>query len=125
VSHFARIDENNIVTEVIVWSDDLSYLPSNKYGGNWIQTSYNTKGGIHYSADNNTPSENQEKALRKNFAGIGYYYDKDRDAFIAPQPFNSWLLNEETCIWEAPIPFPKTGLKYNWNENNEDWDEVE
>lgn len=124
MSHFAKIDGNNIVTEVIVWSDDLSYLPSDKYGGNWIQTSYNTKGGIHYAADNNTPSENQEKALRKNFAGIGYYYDENRDAFIPPKPFDSWLLNEETCIWEAPISFPKTGLKYNWNELNKDWEVI-
>jgi hypothetical protein len=82
----------------------------------WKQTSYNTHGGVHNN--NGTP-------LRKNHAGIGYIYDEDRDAFIAPKPFNSWVLNENTCLWEAPIPMPTTELEnnqfYSWNEENQSW----
>jgi hypothetical protein len=82
----------------------------------WKQTSYNTHGGVHNN--NGTP-------LRKNHAGIGYIYDEDRDAFIAPKPFNSWVLNENTCLWEAPIPMPTTELEnnqfYSWDEENQSW----
>jgi hypothetical protein len=82
----------------------------------WKQTSYNTHGGVH---DNNgTP-------LRKNHAGIGYTYDEDRDAFIPKKPFNSWILNENTCLWESPIPYPQDNNKYSWNEQNQSWDLVE
>jgi len=82
----------------------------------WKQTSYNTHGGVH---DNNgTP-------LRKNHAGIGYTYDETRDAFIAPKPFNSWILNETSCLWEAPIPYPQDNYTYRWNESTLTWDIVE
>jgi hypothetical protein len=82
----------------------------------WKQTSYNTHGGIH---DNNgTP-------LRKNHAGIGYTYDEDRDAFIPKKPFNSWILNETTCLWESPIPYPQDNNRYKWNEQNQSWDLIE
>jgi hypothetical protein len=82
----------------------------------WKQTSYNTHGGVHSS--NGT-------SLRKNFAGIGYTYDEDRDAFIAPKPFNSWILNEDTCLWEAPVAKPEDNNKYTWNESTLTWDIVE
>jgi hypothetical protein len=79
----------------------------------WKQTSYNTHGGIH---------NNNETPLRKNHAGIGYTYDEDRDAFIPKKPFNSWVLNESTCLWESPIPYPQDNNKYKWNEQNQSWD---
>ena len=82
----------------------------------WKQTSYNTKGGVH---------DNGGTPLRKNHAGIGYTYDETRDAFIAPKPFNSWILNETSCLWEAPIPYPQDNYTYRWNESTLTWDIVE
>lgn len=82
----------------------------------WKQTSYNTHGGVH---------DNGGTPLRKNHAGIGYTYDEDRDAFIPPKPFKSWILNESTCLWESPIPYPQDNNKYNWNEQNQSWDLIE
>jgi hypothetical protein len=79
----------------------------------WVQTSYNTHGGVH---------DNGGTPLRKNHAGIGYTYDEDRDAFIPKKPFNSWVLNESTCLWESPIPYPQDNNKYKWNEQNQSWD---
>ena len=79
----------------------------------WKQTSYNTHGGVH---------DNGGTPLRKNHAGIGYTYDEDRDAFIPKKPFNSWVLNESTCLWESPIPYPQDGNMYKWNEQNQSWD---
>ena len=79
----------------------------------WVQTSYNTHGGVHNN--NGTP-------LRKNFAGIGMTYDEDRDAFIPKKPYNSWILNEQTCLWEAPVALPDTENKYTWNEATVSWD---
>jgi len=79
----------------------------------WKQTSYNTNGGVHSSGG--TP-------LRKNHAGIGYTYDEDRDAFIPKKPFNSWVLNEQTCLWNAPVAYPTDGGKYTWNETTKNWD---
>ena len=81
----------------------------------WKQTSYNTHGGVH---------DNGGTPLRKNHAGIGYTYDEDRDAFIPKKPFNSWVLNESTCLWESPIPYPQDNNKYSWNEQNQSWDLV-
>ena len=103
MSHFAKI-ENNIVTEVIVAEQDFI----DTLDGTWVQTSYNTRGGVHLLGG--TP-------LRKNYAGIGDTYDADRDAFISPQPFNSWTLNEDTCLWEAPISYPADNQKYSWDED--------
>ena len=82
----------------------------------WVQTSYNTRGGVNNN--NGTP-------LRKNFAGIGYTYDENRDAFIPKKPFNSWVLNEDTCLWESPIPYPQDNNRYDWNEQNQSWDLIE
>lgn len=110
MAHFAKIDENNIVTEVVV-CDDIQWLIQN-FGGTWIQTSYNTSGGVHKLGG--TP-------LRKNFAGIGFKYDERLDAFIEPKPFKSWMLNPETCKWKAPIPYPKDGKAYHWDDEHIKW----
>jgi hypothetical protein len=114
MSHFAKV-ENGIVTQVIVIEQDV--LASGLWGdpASWVQTSYNTYGGQHTLGG--TP-------LRKNYAGIGFTYDSVRDAFIAPQPFNSWLLNEDTCQWEAPIPMPVDGKLYTWDEETVSWKEI-
>jgi hypothetical protein len=82
----------------------------------WKQTSYNTHGGVH---------DNGGTPLRKNHASIGMIYDEDRDAFIYKKPFNSWILNEDTCLWESPIPYPQDNNEYKWNEQNQSWDLIE
>jgi hypothetical protein len=104
MSHFAKV-ENGIVTEVIVAEHD--FINSGLVGDSflWIQTSYNS-------------------TFRKNYAGVGYTYDSTRDAFIAPQPYNSWTLKEDTCLWEAPVAYPTDDLMYDWNEDTLTWDEV-
>ena len=114
MSHFAEIDENNLVLRVVVAEQD--FIDSGVLGpsSKWIQTSYNTLAGEHVLG--NTP-------LRKNYAGIGYTYDKERDAFIPPRPFESWQLNEDTCQWEPPVPYPTDGKFYIWEEALEDWKE--
>jgi hypothetical protein len=118
--HFAEIDGNNIVKRVIVAEQD--FIDSGAVGdsSNWIQTSYNTGGGVHYAPNSNEPDDGV--ALRKNFAGIGYTYDSDKDAFYQPQPYPSWLLNEDSCQWESPIPRPDDDKRYKWNEENQSWD---
>ena len=89
--------------------------------GEWLQTSYNTRGGIYYDANTNTPSQDQSKAFRKNFAGVGFIYDKDRDAFIPPKPYESWTLNDFSCLWEPPVPYPNDNKSYDWDEQNLQW----
>jgi hypothetical protein len=127
MASFAKIGLNNKVIEVLsvvneVLHDSngveqetigIDFLTKLTGYPVWKQTSYNTKGGVHSSGG--TP-------LRKNHAGIGMTYDEDRDAFIDKKPFNSWILNEDTCIWEAPTPMPNDGKRYNWNETNLTWD---
>ena len=123
MGHFAKVS-NGIVTKVIVAESDFFNNFVDDSPGKWIQTSYNTRGGVHYQPNTNEPSEDQSKALRKNYAGIGYTYDSTRDAFIPPQPFNSWTLNEDTCLWESPVPYPTDGKLYKWNEEILNWEEV-
>jgi len=115
MAHFAKLGVDNIVETVEVLSNDVATSEQagvdflNKLYGTedvWKQTSYN-------------------KTIRKNFAGIGFTYDETRDAFISPKPFNSWVLNETTCLWEAPVAYPDDGKRYSWNEENERWDAVE
>ena len=115
MSHFAKI-ENGIVTQVIVAEQD--FIDSGAVGQGWIQTSYNTRGGVHYGADGQPDGG---VALRKNYAGIGFTYDEQRDAFIAPKPFPSWTLNESTCYWDSPIPMPMDGKIYIWEEQTQTW----
>jgi hypothetical protein len=108
LSHFAKV-ENGIVTQVIVAEQDV--IDSGLFGTGWVQTSYNTHGGQHPEG----------RPLRKNYAGIGFTYDNQRDAFIPAQPFPSWLLNEETCLWDAPTPCPTDGKFYSWDETTTSW----
>ena len=113
MAHFAKVVDG-IVTKVIVAEPEFFDTFIDDSAGEWIQTSYNTHGGEHTLGG--TP-------LRKNFAGIGYTYDREKDAFIPPQPFASWTLNETTCLWEAPVPMPEEG-QYIWNESITNWTEV-
>ena len=181
MSHFAKIDDDNIVTQVVVaeqdYIDSIQELtlvsggdpsepdePSVYKSDKWIQTSYNTRGGVHYCAEvkyvskeveardeyvdylgntipaveaaeavyveGNSPGDigkpNGEVALRKNFAGIGYTYDEDRDAFIPQKPYDSWVLDEDSCLWEAPVAKPDIidEEDYSWDEDNQEWVEV-
>ena len=128
MAHFAKIDNSNIVLQVIVVDDKdtqdengdevesvgAKYL-SDGFGGTWKRTSYNTFGNVHRLGG--TP-------FRKNYAGIGYTYNAAKDAFISPQPYPSWPLNEDTCLWDAPTAYPDDGKKYTWNEDTTSWDEV-
>lgn len=109
MSHFAELDENNVVIRVLVGDNNL---PNEGYdwfvenlGGRWVQTSYNAN-------------------FRKHFAGIGFTYDEELDAFISPKPYESWVLNEETCLWESPVPYPEDGKVYYWNEDSLTWIEA-
>jgi hypothetical protein len=102
MSHFAHV-KDGIVTQVIVAEQDFIDLGVVGNPSEWIQTSYNTRGGVHYNPETGEPSADQTKALRKNYAGIGDTYDPQRDAFIEPQPAEGWVLNEQTCLWEAPV----------------------
>ena len=124
MAHFAKV-VSGTVTQVIVAEPEFFETFVDTSPGEWIQTSYNTRGGIHYQANSNEPSEDQSKALRKNYAGIGYTYDAQKDAFIPPKPFNSWVLDETSCLWEAPTPYPNDGERYTWNETTTSWDQVE
>lgn len=122
MGHYAKV-KNGIVTQVIAAKQDfIDTIQDND--NSWIKTSYNTREGVHYDPNTSTPSEDQSKALRKNYAGIGYVYDSVRDAFYQPKPFESFTLNEETCIWEAPIPAPTDDKFYEWNEDNLSWEEI-
>ena len=115
MAHFAQIDSNNTVIQVIVVEQDV--INTGLFGDptTWIQTSYNTHGGQH--SQGGTP-------LRKNYAGIGYTYDSGRDACVPPKPYPSWLLDEDTCWWTAPVaqPEPQEGVVYSWNEDTQSWD---
>lgn len=117
MAHYAFIDSNNIVTEVIPGRDegedgvDWEQWYSEFRGQTCKRTSYNTVGNQHPEG----------RPFRKNYAGIGYTYDDQRDAFIPPQPFSSWTLNEDTCLWNAPVPMPTDGQLYQWDENTSSW----
>ena len=121
MAHFASINSDNIVTQVLVVSDNDAprghdFLSKDLgLGGTWIQTSYNTRGGEH--SNGGTP-------LRKNYAGIGYTYDSGRDAFIPPKPYASWVLDEGTCLWNAPVAYPTDNKMYRWDEDTTNWIEV-
>jgi len=123
MSHYAQLDKNNVVAFVIhAKSDGKEDEFTAQTGQTWKQTSYNTRGGAHYS--DGQPSADQTKAFRFNYAGVGFTYDADRDAFIPPKPFNSWVLDEDTCLWVAPVPYPEDGNDYAWDEETGDWVET-
>lgn len=110
MSHFAKVCDG-IVIQVIVAEPEFFTTFVDSSPGEWIQTSYNTHGGQHPEG----------RPLRKNYAGIGYTYDRVRDAFIPQKPFASWVLNEDTCLWDAPVAYPTDGKRYNWNEDQQNW----
>ena len=124
MAHYAKVQQGK-VTKVIVAEKEFidSYVDTEP--GKWIQTSYNTYGGVHYDRSTNppTPSKDQSKALRKNYAGVNFIYDKKKDAFYEPQPYPSWTLNSTTCLWEAPVAYPSDGKFYDWDESSKSWKE--
>jgi len=130
MAHFAKLGVGNAVQKVEVVSNDIAtteqagvdYL-NNHYNTSdvWKQTSYNTRGSVHYINGTDTPSEDQSKAFRGNYAGLGHYYDEAKDAFIEYQPYPSWTLNETSFIWEAPVAYPDDGESYNWDEATTSW----
>jgi len=125
MGHFAQIGETGSVAQVVAANDDMGDWLAETLGGVWVQTSYNTRAGVHYTTNDDgirVPSDDQSKALRFNYAGIGFTYDPERDAFVPPKPFESWVLNEETCLWEAPLPYPDDGGSYSWNEDLLAWE---
>jgi hypothetical protein len=133
MAHYAQLNPKNLVVTVFVGrdEDDLAegvtdwetyYAPE---GFTVKQTSYNTRGGVHYDNATGEPSEDQTKALRFNYAGIGFTYDEERDAFIPPKPFESWVLDEATCLWEAPVAYPEDGADYTWDEETQEWTAIE
>ncbi len=124
MAHFAKINESNIVTQVVVVNDSDGNNDTNgqnflnnlfKTTHTWKKTSYNTYGNTHRLGG--TP-------YRKNFASVGFTYDSSRDAFIEPKPYNSWTLNETTCLWESPVAYPSDGKSYEWDEDNTQWVEI-
>jgi hypothetical protein len=115
MAHFAKLGTGNIVEQVIVVSNDIAI--TEQAGVDFINKLYNTRDVWKQTSYNNK--------IRKNYAGIGYSYDQSRDAFIAPKPFNSWILNEDTCLWNAPVAMPIDDNRYTWNEQTLSWDIVE
>ena len=121
MSHYAQLDENNMIVFVIAAKSDHKEDEFTESTGNvWKQTSYNTYGGVHYT--DGVPSADQSKALRYNYAGIGFTYDENRDAFIPPKPFESWILDEGICLWQPPLPYPEDGGNYRWDEDLFSWE---
>ena len=127
MAHFAKLDENNVVIFVTVGAEHDDGKEDELFqrtGDVYKQTSYNTRGGVYYTPNTNDPDPDQSKAFRKNYAGIGYTYDATRDAFIPPQPYPSWVLNETSCLWDAPVAYPTDGKRYSWDEATQNWIEV-
>lgn len=128
MAHYALLNYQNIVTKVCTGKNEdetdtnIELVYQNMFGQLCKRTSYNTRGGVHYDPTTNEPSADQSKAFRKNYAGVGYTYDETRDAFIPPQPYDSWTLNETSCLWEAPVAYPEDGQMYTWNEELGTWD---
>ena len=119
MSHFAQV-VNGIVQQVIVAEQDfIDTLPDKQ---NWIQTSFNTREGIHYASNSNTPDDGI--ALRGNYAGVGFTYNAENDVFYAPQPYPSWVISAPTWSWQPPIPFPTDNKNYKWNEDTKAWVEI-
>ena len=119
MAHFAQIDENNVVQQVLVI--DQEEINSYRWGdpATWVQTSYNTRGGVYYTPNTNNPDPDQSKAFRKNYAGIGYTWDGV--GFAPPQPFPSWIKDSSTYQWDAPVPYPDDGKLYRWDEDTLSW----
>jgi len=119
MANYAKINQGKVVKVIVAEASFFDNFVDDS-PGTWIKTSYNTHGGVHYT--NGIASADQSKALRKNYAGIGYSYDEGRDAFIPPKFYASWVLNETSCLWEAPVSYPDDGQQYTWNEETTSWD---
>jgi len=122
MAHFAKVVDGT-VTQVIVAEPEFFETFVDSSPGQWIQTSYNTRGGVHYNPETNEPDDGTP--LRYNYAGVGFSYDATADAFYAPQPFASWTLNTDTYLWEAPVAYPDDGGMYQWDEDTTNWIAVE
>ncbi len=136
MARFAKIGLNGKIIDVVTLANEelqdsngveneaigVDFLTKLTGWAIWKQSSYNTRGGIHYEPNSNTPSNDQSKALRKNPASVGGRYDEERDAFIPTKNFASWTLDEETCQWKCPVEYPSDGKPYQWNEENQTWD---
>jgi hypothetical protein len=122
MAHFAKVRDGKVV-EVLVMEPEFLETFVDETPGEWIQCSYNTRGGVHYDPETREPSADQTKALRKNYPSIGFTYDPVRDAFFSQQPYNSWTLNEDTCMWEPPVPYPTDAdtVLYAWNDQDQIW----
>ncbi len=114
MAHFAKVN-SGIVEQVIVAEPEFFDTFVDSSPGQWLQTSYNTHGGVHTLGGT---------SLRKNYAGVGFTYDSTRDAFIPPKPYASWTVNEDTCLWDCPVAYPSDGKNYTWNEDTQQWNEV-
>jgi hypothetical protein len=125
MAHYAKVINSTVIQVIVADQDFIDTLPD-KWA--WVQTSYNMRGGVYYDNATGLPAPDQAEKIaeqdgrqRKNYAGIGYRYDIDRDAFIPPTPYPSWKLNEDTCLWDAPIPYPSDNKQYIWNEAAQEW----
>jgi len=136
MAHFAKVKSRKVLEVIVAEQEFIDSLPK-ETGVKWVQTSYNTRGGVHYGwkdvtftgEDGTSFTEKQPYAdggvaLRKNYAGVGYTYDTGRDAFYPLKPFPSWTLNEDTCIWEPPTPMPDDNKMYQWDESKKEWVEI-
>jgi hypothetical protein len=122
MSHYAKVLDGKVVQVIVAEADYFdTFVDSSP--GQWLQTSYNTRGNVHYLPNSNTPSGNS--SLRGNYAGVGYTYDYKNDVFYSPKPSASWILNESTWTWEPPTPCPNDGKMYTWNETTVSWVELE
>jgi hypothetical protein len=126
MAHFAKVDgaTGNVINVIVAEQDFIDNLIDD-IPGTWIKCSYNTRGGVHYEPNSDTPSADQSKALRKNMPGIGSTYDHINDAFMPVKVYPSWTLDEATFLWECPVAYPDDGDVYRWNEEDQAWDAVE
>lgn len=115
MAHYAQVVDGVVVQVIVAEQAFIDALPDRHA---WVQTSYNTRGGVHYGQDDQPDGG---PALRMNYAGVGFSYDPQRDAFIPPRPYPSWTLNEGSCLWEPPVPMPQDGKLYRWDEDSASW----
>ena len=131
MAHYVKVVDGTVVNGIVAEPEFFdTFVDSSP--GEWIKTSYNMLGGVYYDPATGEPHADQagmiaadEGRQRKNYAGVGYTYDSQRDAFIPPKPYNSWTLNDTSCLWEAPAPYPTDGAMYHWDEDTTNWVEVE
>ena len=125
MAHYAKVSAGKVTKVIVADQDFIDSIKIDDEPGEWVQTSYNTYGGVHYDRSTNppTPSKDQSKALRKNYAGVNFHYNKNVDAFYDEQPYPSWTLNKTTYLWEPPVAHPSDGKQYDWDETSKSWKE--